>query len=100
MTPSYLPKNEASISNTENIAFVGILSTNNPAEVVVIKSILEAEDIPYYIIGEQMMTSPLLTGGGSARLFISPNDLDYVKDLFKDFEFEEPDLLIGILRKF
>ncbi len=79
--------------------FIEILSTRNPAEVAVIKSIFESESIVYYFLGEQMMASPLISGGGPARLFIAPQDLDIVKELLGGLEFEEPDLFLGVLRK-
>ncbi len=79
--------------------FIEILSTRNPAEVAVIKSIFEAENIPYYFLGEQMMTYPLITGGAPARLFIAPQELARVRELLMDLEFEEPDLFLGVLRK-
>jgi hypothetical protein len=96
---SELPRDEGEAIEPEKMHFTEILSTRNPAEVAVIKSIFEAENIAYYFIGEQMMTSPLLSGGGSARLFIAAEDIVRAKDILKDLEFEEPDLLLGILRK-
>lgn len=96
---SELPGNEEKSIETEPIQFSEILSTRNPAEIAVIKSIFEAEDIAFYFLGKQMMTSPLLSGGGSARLFIACEDIGRAKDILKDIEFEEPDLLLGILRK-
>ncbi len=95
-----LTKDEVTEKHAEQINFVEILSTRNPAEVAVIKSIFEAEEIMYYFVGEQMMTSPLLSGGGSARLFIASEDISRTKEVLKDLEFEEPDLLLGIIRKF
>jgi len=81
---SELPKDEESTIDSQQIDFVEILSTRNPAEVAVIKSIFEAEEIAYYFLGEQMMTSPLLSGGGSARLYIASQDLGRVKEFLKD----------------
>lgn len=95
---SFLADDEASINNLDD-EYVEILSTRNPAEVAVIKSIFEAENVPYYFLGEQMMVSPLVSGGGPARLFIAPRDLDRVKELLGDLEFEEADLFLGVLRK-
>ncbi len=97
---SELPKDEDKAVESDLVPFTEILSTRNPAEIAVIKSILEAEDIAYYFIGEQMMTSPLLSGGSSARLFIAFEDIGRTKELLKDIEFEDPDLLLSIIRKF
>ena len=96
---SELPKDEESTTDSTPVEFAEVLETRNPAEVAVIKSIFEAEDILHYFIGEQMMTSPLLSGGGSARLFIASQDLDRAQELLKDLTFEEPDLLLGVIRK-
>jgi hypothetical protein len=95
-----LQKEEKSESDTNEIEYIEALSTRNPAELALIKSIFEAEDIAYYVLGEQMMTSPMLSGGGSARLFVATLDIDLAKEILKDVEFEEPDFLLGILRKF
>ncbi len=68
----------------EDGEYIEILSTRNPAEVAVIKSIFEAEEIAHYFLGEQMMTYPLVSGGAPARLFIAPQDLAMVKELLGD----------------
>jgi hypothetical protein len=91
---------EETKGNANEIEFFEILSTRNPAKLALIKSIFEAEGIAYYIIGEQMMTSPMLSCGGSARIFVAPLDIGRANEILKGLEFEEPDLLLGILRKF
>ncbi len=60
-----------------------VLSTFNPADVAVIKSILEGEGIEYYFQGE-ISSSILQTMGIPAILMVRRDQLEEVKELLKD----------------
>lgn len=71
-----LQKEEESKGKASEMEFIEIISTRNPAELAFIKSLFDAEDVTYYVVGEQMMTSPMLSGGGPARLYVASVDID------------------------
>ncbi len=66
----------------EYIEYEQIMVTYNPADVAVIKSILDAEDIIYYFHGENFMhVRPLVE---PARLMVDKEDAEDAKELLKD----------------
>ncbi len=67
----------------ESPEFDAVLSTYNPADVALIKSILEGEPIEYYFQGENS-SSILQTMGIPAILMVRKEQVEEVKDLLKD----------------
>jgi hypothetical protein len=66
----------------EYIEYEEIMVTYNPADVALIKSILDAEDITYYFHGENFMhVRPLVE---PARLMVDKEKAGAAKDLLKD----------------
>ena len=66
----------------EYIEYEEIMATYNPADVAVIKSILDAEDIIYFFHGENFMhVRPLVE---PARLMVDKEEAEAAKDLLKD----------------
>ena len=66
----------------EYIKFEQVLSTYNPLDVAIIKSILDNEGIVYYFHGENFMhIRPLVE---PARLMVDEKEVETVKELLKD----------------
>jgi hypothetical protein len=66
----------------EYIKYEQIMVTYNPADVALIKSILDAEDIIYYFHGENFMhVRPLVE---LARLMVDKEDAESAKELLKN----------------
>jgi hypothetical protein len=66
----------------EYIEYEEIMATYNPADVAVIKSILDAEGITYFFHGENFMhVRPLVE---PARLMIDKEEAEDAKELLKD----------------
>lgn len=66
----------------EYIEYEEIMATYNPADVALIKSILDAEDIIYFFHGENFMhVRPLVE---PARLMVNKEEAGVAKDLLKD----------------
>lgn len=66
----------------EYIEFEEIMVTYNPADVALIKSILDAEDITYYFHGENFMHVQQLVE--PARLMVDKQQAGTVRELLKD----------------
>ncbi len=66
----------------EFINYEYILSSFNPGEIAFIKSILESEDITYYIKGENLLYVPLTE---PARVLVKKDQAQQAKELLKDF---------------
>ena len=60
-----------------------VYSTFNLADVALIKSILDAEDIEYYFKGEFSFRKPLVE---PVRLIVKKSDAERVRELLKDFK--------------
>ena len=72
----------------EFIHYKEVLGTYNPADIAIIKSILDAEGIRYYFNGEHFMyVRPLAE---PARLMVDEEEAEIANDLLKDL-----DLTIG-----
>jgi hypothetical protein len=66
----------------EYFKFEPVLATYSPADVAIIRSILDGEGIPYYIHGENFMhIRPLVE---PARLMVDHDSVETVKELLKD----------------
>lgn len=63
-------------------AFEEILSTYNPLDVAMIKSMLETEEIPYYFQGEAF--HQVLPPVDPARLMVEKEFADQARDLLQD----------------
>lgn len=66
----------------EPIEYVEILSTYNPADIAVIKSILENEGLTFYFLGEQF--TQVLPCVQPARLMVAEEDEKTVRELLED----------------
>lgn len=68
----------------EYVEFEEILRTYNPADVALIKSVLDGEGITYYFLGENFMyVRPL---ADPARLMVSKDQAQRAWELIKDLE--------------
>jgi len=74
--------------------YVEVLGTYNPADVALIKSILDAENITYYFNAEQFMyVRPL---GETVRLMVKKDEAEKAKEVLQDLDLS----ILGIdLRK-
>ena len=78
----------------EFIEYVEVMGTYNPADVALIKSILEAEGITYYFNADHFMKVYLL--GEQARLMVKKDEVEKAKELLQGLNLS----IIGIdLRK-
>ena len=68
--------------------FKTIAIFNYPHEIVVLKHILEQEEIQYYFENETMMNIVPFYGNalGGIKLKIHPNDFEVVKSILKELE--------------
>ena len=73
------------------VAFQQILDTYNPADIAILKSILDSEDIIYYFQGDHLTLRPY---GAPARLMVDEQQVTLVKELLKDvtLSYIEPSL--------
>ena len=78
----------------EFIDYVEIMGTYNPADVALIKSILDAENITYYFNAEHFMhVNPL---GETVRLMVKKDEAEKAKEVLRDLDLS----ILGIdLRK-
>lgn len=66
----------------EYFKFEEVLTTYNAGDIAIIRSLLDGEDIPYYIHGENFMyIRPLVE---PARLMVDHESVETVKELLKD----------------
>jgi len=78
-----LPPDEES-KEPEFIEYVEIMGTYNPADVAVIKSTLDAENITYYFNAEHFMyVSPLAE---SVRLMVKKDEVEKAKEILRDLD--------------
>jgi hypothetical protein len=78
---------------SEFIEYIELLFTYNPADVAMIKSLLDAEDITYYFNAEQFMyVRPLAE---PARLMVKKDEAEKAREILKDLELS----IFGINRK-
>lgn len=69
---------------SEFTEYVELLITYNPADVAMIKSLLDAENITYYFNAEQFMyVRPLAE---PARLMVKKDEADNAREILKDLE--------------
>jgi len=68
----------------EFIEYEEVLGTYNPADIMFIKSMLDAENITYYFNAEHFMyVRPMAE---PARLMVAKNDVETAKDILKDLD--------------
>ena len=81
----------------EYFKFERVLSTYNPADVAIIRSILDGEGIAYYFHGENFMNMrPLVE---PARLMVDHEQAEEVKELLKDLDLSITGLNFGNRRE-
>ncbi len=69
-----------------------LLTTYNPADVAMIKSLLDAENITYYFNDEEVMSLRLLVE--PARLMIKKDEAEKAREILKDVDL--PDLGVNL----
>ena len=68
----------------EFIDYREVLGTYNPADVALIKSLLDAEKVTYFFKGEHFMyVRPLVD---PVRLMVKEDEVSYAKDVLKDLK--------------
>lgn len=67
---------------------IEVFSTYNPGEIAVIKSVLDAEGIPYYFQGENV--NVLIAAGTRPRLLVDKEDAERVRDILQELGFLTP----------
>jgi hypothetical protein len=67
----------------EFVEYDEILETYNPADIAVIKSLLESEGITYYFKGDHLTLRPI---GDAARLMVSRQDAETARELLSDLD--------------
>ncbi len=82
--PEELKELEEQNDSNEYIDFKPALSTNNPSDTMLIKSILDKENIKYYFKGEHTLS--LATQ--SAILMVQDKQIKEVQQLLKDFKIQ------------
>jgi thiamine-phosphate pyrophosphorylase len=65
------------------VTYTEVLATYNPADIAIIKSILEDARITYYFRGDHLLLRPL---GDSARLMVRTDEVEEARDLLNDLE--------------
>ena len=66
------------------IEYEEVLGTYNPADIMIIKSILDAENITYYFNAEHFMyVRPMAE---PARLMVAKEDVETAKEILKDLD--------------
>ena len=75
----------------EFVEYDAILDTYNPADIAIIKSLLESEGITYYFQGDHLALRPI---GDAARLMVDRREADNVRELLKDLRlsYTEPSI--------
>ena len=65
------------------VEFKHILDTYNPADIAILKSILQSENVIYYFQGDHLTLRPY---GAPARLMVEKNQAAFVQRLIKDIK--------------
>jgi len=66
----------------EYIEYDEVLSTNNPGDVALLKSILDADDITYFFQGEH--AAPYVYHAIPLRLMVRRDQVERVREILKD----------------
>ena len=66
------------------VDFEEVLATYNPADIALLKSILDSEDVTYFFKGEHFQN--MRPWADPARLMIRKDQVEFVADLIKDLE--------------
>lgn len=66
------------------IEYVSVLETHNAGDRVLIRSILDAEGIVYFIQGEHV--APYLFNALPMRVMVKKDQADKAREIFKDFK--------------
>ncbi|MBU0533679.1 MAG: DUF2007 domain-containing protein [Candidatus Omnitrophica bacterium] len=67
---------------TEFIDYTAVLSTSNPGDIAVIKSILDSCDITYFFQGENFVHCAYAI---PTRLMVKKDQVERAKEILKDF---------------
>ena len=65
------------------VEFEEILSTYNPADIAVIKSLMDSEGLTYYFKGDHLTLRPM---GDAARLMVKKEEAETARELLSDLE--------------
>ena len=78
---------EKKFQNTEHTTqFIELLSSNNPAEISLIQSVLGSEKIIYHLSGGNMVSAGALSGGSPARFYVAKPDYEKAKRIVNDLK--------------
>lgn len=69
-------------AETEFVDYDEVLTTFNPAEIALMKSLLESEDIPYFFHGENFVQMTALAV--PAKLMVRKDQVEAARELLKD----------------
>jgi hypothetical protein len=84
MVPLVWEKPPEPESKVEYVEYEEVLRTFNPADIAVIRSILDAEDITYFIRGEHfLLIRPL---ADPAALMVKKDEVETARDVLKDLD--------------
>lgn len=64
---------------------IEVFSTYNPGEIAVIKSLLDAQNIRYFLQGENI--NLLIAAGARPRLLVDEKDARLVRDILRELGF-------------
>lgn len=79
-----MPKDMKTPDDSEFVEYEEILATFNPADRAVLKSILDAEGIDYFLQGEHATT--YVYHAIPVRLMVRKDQADMARDILKEFE--------------
>lgn len=65
------------------VDFEEILSTYNPGDIAIIKSLLDGEGITYYFLGDHLTLRPM---GDAARLMVAKEDAESARELLANLD--------------
>ena len=68
---------------TSYVDFEEILSTYNPGDIAIIKSLLDSEGITYYFLGDHLTLRPM---GDAARLMVAKEEAESARDLLANLD--------------
>lgn len=65
------------------VDFEEILSTYNPGDIAVIKSLLDSEGVTYYFLGDHLTLRPM---GDAARLMVAKEEAESARELLANLD--------------
>jgi hypothetical protein len=84
MVPLVWEKPPEDRKSVEFVDYEEILRTHNPADIALVRSILDAEDITYFVKGEQLLLMRRLAD--PAVILVSKGEIEAAKDALKEVD--------------